>query len=100
MKMTAEIANKVFDILVNEGNHDSNILDYKREEFVHMMTTGNGAGEHWYPTNCGSSIKVYFHGFFRPEITLYAQTINPIHEKDLVENANRALNELVASVLQ
>lgn len=96
--MSVELANGVFDILATEGNHDKEYIDYHREEFINKMTNGNGANEHWYPTNSGSSIKVYFRWYARPEVTVYAQTINPIHEKDLVENTARALDTLIAGI--
>ena len=98
MKMNEELANKVFDILANEGNHAKSYIDYRRAEFVHNMTTGEGLNEHWYPTESGSSIKVYFSWFRYAEFKLYAQTINPVHEKNLVENANRELSALAATV--
>lgn len=96
MKMTAEAANKVFDILETKGNHKKSYIDSYRADFVHYMET-KGAFEHWYPSECGSSIKIYFNFYRRPEITIYAQTINDINEPTLVADVTTALNELTAT---
>lgn len=95
--MTAEAANKVFDILETKGNHKKAYIDYHREDFVQHMVN-KGAFEHWYPTECGSSIKIYFNFFRRPKITIYAQTINDIHEPTLVADVTEALDELAATL--
>lgn len=92
MKLTEELANKVFDVLVNEGNHEKVYLDMRRDDFVDKMTT-EGANEHWYPSENGSSIKVYFQEFSNT-VYVYPQTYNHVHEKGLRGKANRALKEL------
>lgn len=95
--MTAEVANKVFDILETKGNHKKSYIDRDRADFVNHMVT-KGAFEHWYPSECGSSIKIYFNLFRRPEITIYAQTINDINEPTLVDDVTKALNDLTATL--
>lgn len=94
MKMTAETANKVFDIIANEGKHQQEHIDYHREEFVEQALRGT-MGEHWYPTKAGSSIKVYFQ-YWNPtalEVRFYAQTLNTVHDKTLVADAHKALED-------
>lgn len=102
MKLSADQANRVFDILVEKGNFgssfgskDDNYIAYKREEFVQYLA--DGTNEYWYSSACGSSIKVYFDQFStnRP-IWLYAQTYNPSKEATLVADVNAALEDFVA----
>lgn len=99
MKMSAELANQVFDIIANEGNHAKSYIDYRRAEFVDNMVR-EGAWELWYPTECGSSIKVYFRTNMtrKAVFTVYAQTINDIKEPTLVEDVTKAFNELTMTL--
>lgn len=92
MKLTDEIANKVFDVLSNEGNHKKEYIDQYREEFVHKVTT-DGMSRHWYPTENGGSVQVYFNEYSNL-VYVWPETTNPVHEKNLRKNANRALKDL------
>lgn len=95
MLLSTTQANEIFDILVSVGNFDNshNYAAYKREEFVQSLTTGDGIGEYWYPSDSGSSFKLYFQQSFTSTINFVAQTYNPVHEKTIVEDMNAALNE-------
>lgn len=92
MKISIEEANKIFDIIANEGKHPQRYIDSYREEFVRKFAAGD-MYEHWYPTDAGSSIKVYFQQGWANVIGVrfYAQTINTVHDKTLVEDAHKAL---------
>lgn len=90
--MTADTANKIFDVIANEGKHPQKYIDSYREEFVAGALKGN-MSEHWYPTNAGSNIKVYFQ-YSNPNavaVRFYAQTLNTVHDKTLVKDAHKAL---------
>lgn len=92
MIVDAGTANEIFDIIAKEGKHGEKYIDMYREEFVNHFTT-DGKGEHWYPTPAGSSIKVYFNPARNSRglaVTFYAQTINTVHDKTLVEDATAA----------
>lgn len=91
MKLTEELANKVFDVIITEGKHSQTYEKYYREEFVSKVTT-DGLYEHWYPTEAGSSIKVYF--LSGNEAYFHAQTLNASHDKDLTKEANAKMREL------
>lgn len=101
MQLTAEQANAVFDILIAKGNYDTSSAGYlamKREEFVHSLSEGEMGGEYWYPSACGSSIKVYFDVYrIKSPIWVFAQTYNPSKEKTLVADTNAAFEEFVAA---
>lgn len=97
--LNAEIAGRIFDILVEKGNFENRQerwVEYKKEEFI--QNCAEGINEYWYPSNCGSSIKVYFDGFREQAVWLYAQTYNPSKEKTLVADTNAALLEYVTAL--
>lgn len=99
LTLNAETAGAIFDILVAKGNLESKQdawLDYRKEEFI--QNCEEGINEYWYPTNCGSSIKVYFHAYREQFVSIYAQTINMTKERNLVKETNEALLELATSL--
>lgn len=92
IQIDEESANKIFDIIAKEGKHPQRYIDSYREEFVRHMVAGN-MFEHWYPTDAGSNIKIYFHPLWAGgvKVRFCAQTINDFHDKTLVEDAHKAL---------
>lgn len=96
MQMTTELANKVFDILETKGNYEKEYIDHRRADFMDNMTTGYGAWEHWYSTEDGSSITIYFRSNMagKTVFTVNAETINVTTEQTLVEDLTKAFNEL------
>lgn len=97
--LNAVQAGRLFDILVKDGNHENREYAYtlyRKEEFIE--TCALGISEHWYSTNAGSSMKVYFDGFREQPVWAFAQTFNPAKEKTLVEDLNKALVDFVAEV--
>lgn len=98
MKLTESQASTVFDILVQHGNFDArkeNWVAHKKAEFIE--DAANGLNEYWYPSACGSSIKVYFSTFSEKPIWVYAQTLNTTKERNLVADTNAALQEFVTT---
>jgi hypothetical protein len=97
--LNAEIAGHIFDTLVEKGNFENRMERWvaaQKEEFIQQCA--EGINEYWYPTNCGSSIKVYFNEFRAQAVWVYAQTINTTKEKNLVEETNAALLEYVTAL--
>lgn len=99
LTLNSTTAASIFDILVKKGNFENKQVawtEYRKAEFI--QNCEEGISEYWYPTNCGSSIKVYFHQFREQKASVYAQTINDIKEANLVSETNEALEELFASL--
>lgn len=97
--LNAETAASIFDILVAKGNFEAkqeSWLEYRKAEFI--QNCEEGINEYWYPSNCGSSIKVYFDAFREQAVWVYAQTYNPSKEANLVKDTNEALLELVTAL--
>lgn len=96
MKLTESQASTIFDILVQHGNFDAakeNWTAHKKAEFIEDAV--KGLNEYWYPSACGSSIKVYFNTFSEKAVWVYAQTYNPTKEATLVDDTNSALQEFL-----
>lgn len=94
-------AGEVFNILAKFGNLDDSDLSYfqyKKDEFIGYCA--EGISEYWYPSKCGSSIKVYFDGWVEQSIRVYAQTLNTQKEATLVEDTNKALLAYIVSERQ
>lgn len=92
MKFTEDMANRIFDVFATEGNHKKTYIDSARDEFVHSAVV-DGISSYWYQTECGSSIKVYFNEF-NNRVYIWPESLNPIHEKNLRQNANSALKAM------
>jgi hypothetical protein len=91
-------AGGLFDVFVAHGNYDDREYAYtqhKKDEFIENCA--RGINEYWYSTKSGSSMKIYFDGFREQPVWAHMQTYNPLKEKTLQEDLNKALTEYVAA---
>lgn len=97
MIFTKDQADRLFDLIENTGEHENSNLDFYRKDFI--KTAGTGVQEHYYVTQSGASVTVFF--YETPNrISAHLRMMKDVRDLSVVEGLNRQLSEFFHSVPQ